>query len=110
GSTLKPFVVAANAAAGRRLPSIPPQPSSPELGTQWACGDALPTSMTASEALARSCNGWFLALEQRLGKDASDLGGFGDMLVGLGLNRQPADMSEVIGLRTSLTLSPRGLA
>jgi len=106
GSTLKPFIVAAAVAAGRELPSFPVDARDP----QWACGDGLSTRVDVATALQRSCNGWFLALEQQQGPRAVDLGDVGEVLVRLGLSRLPGDMSEGIGIRTGPTMSARALA
>jgi hypothetical protein len=106
GSTLKPFIVAAALAAGRSLPTFPAEARDP----QWACGEGLPARVDVATALQRSCNGWFLALEQQQGPRAVDLGDVGEVLLRLGLSRLPADMSEGIGIRTGPTLSARALA
>ena len=114
GSTLKPILVAAAVAAGQRLPLITRRGTDP----MWACGDGASSTMAAAEALRRSCNGWFLDWAARGHSDAdadADAdrpvpGSWGPVLLRLGLNRLPVDMSEAIGVRTGLTISPRGLA
>ncbi len=102
GSTLKPFVVAGAKAAPPRLPVDRHDPL-------WRCGERLPAEMGAGEALARSCNAYFL----RWAKDAPALagyGGYGEVLLALGLERLPAQIDEAIGLRPTLALSPWQLA
>lgn len=106
GSTLKPFVVAAAAAAGRPLPSFPVDARDP----LWACGDGMPARLDAAGALQRSCNGWFLGLEARQGRQAVDLGDVGAVLLALGLSRLPDDMSEAIGIRVGPKIAARALA
>ena len=112
GSTLKPILVAAIVAAGQRLPLITRRGTDP----MWACGDGASSTMAAAEALRRSCNGWFLdwvsqrRVEVDTGPGGPALGTWGPVLSRLGLNRLPVDMSEAIGVRTGLTISPRGLA
>ena len=100
GSTLKPFLLAASSARprwrrGRRNP-------------EWACGAAVP-SMSAQQALLRSCNGYFLDWAQA-SPGVERFGTWGPVLTTLGLARLPQDMSEAIGLRTTLALSPLALA
>jgi hypothetical protein len=63
--------------------------------------------------LRRSCNGWFLDWASGVegGLDLTDaLGSWGPVLLRLGLSRLPVDMSEAIGVRTAVTITPRGLA
>ncbi|OGQ91791.1 MAG: hypothetical protein A2289_10045, partial [Deltaproteobacteria bacterium RIFOXYA12_FULL_58_15] len=102
GSTLKPFVVAG---AGAITPHLQPVPRRPE----WLCGDDMPAMMDVGTALLRSCNGYFLDWAQ--GKDgASGFGTYGALLIRLGLERLPEDMSEAIGIRPTLALSPWAVA
>jgi len=111
GSTLKPFVVAAARLAGKPLSAIRPAPQDPELGAQWTCGTDMPANMAAPEALARSCNGWFLAHGERdAALSSSPFGALAPLLTGSELSRLPNDMGEAIGLRSALTITPRGLA
>ncbi len=97
GSTLKAFVGAAL--------QDPPMLA---VGADafWRCGEALPARMSLPEALARSCNGYFLALRKR----AQFYGEFGPVLLALGLARLPETMDEAIGLRPTLALSPWSIA
>ncbi len=112
GSTLKPFIIAA--AVDRALDkdhvmSFPQRRNDP----MWACGDHGVTSkMDAATALSYSCNGWFLEYERRYGSTIPSLafGAYTELLQSLGLEHEPWDMSEAIGLRTSLTITPRGAA
>ncbi len=97
GSTLKAFVGAALDA---------PPTLAVGLDTFWKCGEGVPARMGLAEALARSCNGYFLALTKR----AAFYGDFGPVLVALGLTRLPATMDEAIGLRPTLALSPWSIA
>lgn len=102
GSTLKPFVAAGALA---QAPRLHPRPGSDD----WACGAALPDPVDVGTALARSCNGYFLDWAAREPSIAA-LGAYGPLLRALGLSRLPADGSEAIGLRPTLTLSPLALA
>ncbi len=102
GSTLKPFLVAG---ASLAPPPFPPDPRRPE----WLCGDDLPAAVDAPLALLRSCNGYFLAWGTQA-PEAARFGRFGPLLVELGLGRLPAEMSEAIGLKPTLLLSPWALA
>lgn len=101
GSTLKPFVVAGSASA----PVLAPRAGVPE----WACGAGLPRRVDARTAVLRSCNGYFLDWEAK-GGAARDFGPWGAVLSAVGLSGVPGDMAEAIGLRSTLTLSPWGLA
>lgn len=132
GSTLKPFVVAGSAGAP---PVLAPRMGVPE----WACGEGLPRQVDARTAVLRSCNGYFLDWEARgravsgggPGADSSNLsacrtgscgarsaegpllgafGPWGAVLSAVGLSGVPADMADAIGLRSTLTMSPWGLA
>jgi len=104
GSALKPFVVAG-------------APSAPRLR---GCDAAL---MEAGEALARSCNEWFLAWSSMPPPSAparpsakppasvaAPFGEFGGALRALGLSRLPEEMAEAIGIRATLRLSPWAMA
>jgi hypothetical protein len=101
GSTLKPFLIA----GADVTPGLPPR-----IGDQeWACGDVLPATLRAPEATLSSCNGWFLDwADQQPG--AERFGPWGPVLQSVGLSRLPEHMSEAIGLRSTLSLSPLGLA
>jgi hypothetical protein len=101
GSTLKPFLFAGAATT----PGL-----SPRVGDQeWACGEVLPQTMRAPTAVLLSCNGWFLDwAEQQPGVER--FGPWGAVLEAVGLSRLPDHMSEAIGLRSTLALSPLGLA
>ncbi|HET6347042.1 MAG TPA: hypothetical protein VFH51_19050, partial [Myxococcota bacterium] len=101
GSVLKPFVVAG---AQGPPPRLVPEAARPE----WQCG-APGGPMGAGEALARSCNGYFLDWGRRA-PGLAGLGDFGPLLARLGLGRAPADVPEAIGLRASLRLSPVAVA
>ncbi|MCC6809927.1 MAG: hypothetical protein IT381_21035 [Deltaproteobacteria bacterium] len=102
GSTLKPFVAAG---AREALPALAVDAKDP----LWRCGEALPKTMTLAEALARSCNGYFLAWAKRAaGLEA--FGAYGPLLIALGLARAPAAIDEALGLRPTLALSPWALA
>ena len=102
GSTLKPFVVAAIRGAP---PVLPAERGNPD----WLCGEAMPATLDAAGALARSCNGWFHGLDAKE-PDAHRLGPLGAALLRLGLSRLPASLAEAIGLQPSLQLSPWALA
>ncbi len=102
GSTLKPFVVAGSAATP---PVLTPRAGVPE----WACGEGLPRQVDVRMAVLRSCNGYFLDWEAR-GGAPSDFGPWGAVLSAVGLTGRPADMADAIGLRSTLALSPWGLA
>lgn len=101
GSTLKPFVLAGSAPP----PLLPPRTGVPE----WACGPELPRQVDGRTALLRSCNGYFLDWEAK-GGAAADFGPWGAVLASVGLTGRPADMADAIGLRSTLALSPWGLA
>jgi hypothetical protein len=102
GSTLKPFVVAGSAA--------PPPVLSPRLEVpEWACGERLPGTVDVKTALVRSCNGYFLDWEGR-GSAPRGFGPWGAVLAAVGLSSEPLDMADAIGLRSTLRLSPWGLA
>lgn len=105
GSTLKPFVLAGALAGGAKPPNLKPRTDIVE----WACAKTTTKPMAADTALLRSCNGWFLDWGNRDGKTAQ-LGAFGPALVRLGLAREPKDMAEAIGLRSTLALSPLAMA
>ena len=101
GSTLKPFVVAG--ATGT-------PPTLPRRGTaEWMCGEGLPPTLAVGKALSRSCNGYFLDWAARMPEVAS-LGAWGPVVAQAGLGRAPTDMAEAIGLRSTLSISPLGLA
>lgn len=102
GSTLKPLVVAGHA-------EKPPRLEPDAQRSQWMCGEKMPESMGHRLALLRSCNGWFLDWGLRDPQVAS-FGGFGALLLALGMERLPEDMSEAIGVRTTLSLSPVAIA
>ncbi len=102
GSTLKPFLLAGHLDAAPRLASDPRRP-------EWLCGDDLPPVIDARTALLRSCNGYFLDWAAN-DATAASLHDFAPLLVRLGLGRAPADMSEVLGIRPTLALSPWALA
>ncbi|XXF77595.1 SpoIID/LytB domain-containing protein [Myxococcaceae bacterium GXIMD 01537] len=102
GSTLKPFVVAGSAVPA---PELPVRAGVPE----WSCGEGLPRQMDARTAVLRSCNGYFLDWEARGGASA-DFGPWGAVLGAVGLTGKPADMADAIGLRSTLAISPWGLA
>lgn len=101
GSVLKPFIVA-GAASTPLLPVA-------KNDSAWACGDAMPKTLDAAQALARSCNGYFMAWSAR-DASAAMFGRYGAMLVALGMQRLPTDMSEAIGTTPTLELSPRSVA
>ena len=100
GSTLKPFLVGGAA----HTPKLAPQ----RLDPTWACGTGLPARMDAPDALLRSCNGWFLDWH-RLDESAHTFGSLAPALEAVGL-APPRDMAEAIGVRGSLSLSPRAMA
>lgn len=101
GSTLKPFVLAGNAE---------PPLLTPRTGVQeWACGQSLPRQMDGRTALLRSCNGYFMDWAAR-GGATPDFGPWGEVLAAVGLTGKPADMADAIGLRSTLALSPWGMA
>ncbi|MBN1206715.1 MAG: SpoIID/LytB domain-containing protein [Myxococcaceae bacterium] len=102
GSTLKPFILAGSPA--------PPPVLAPRAGVpEWACGERLPKQVDGRTALLRSCNGYFLDWEAR-GGAAADFGPWGAVLAAVGLTGKPADMADAIGLRSTLALSPWGMA
>ncbi|MBC7794769.1 MAG: hypothetical protein H7Z43_13780 [Clostridia bacterium] len=101
GSVLKPFIVAGAAGA----PTLKPVHGD----VNWECGDALPSQLTAAQALARSCNGYFLTWG-RTTPAAAKFGAYGAMLTALGLPRLPNAMSEAIGITPTLALTPRAVA
>ncbi|MGI5861509.1 MAG: hypothetical protein ACOX6T_05565 [Myxococcales bacterium] len=100
GSTLKPFL---HAAARGRAPELKPRGVA-----EWVCGE-LPAQMDLRTALLRSCNGYFIDWAAKDPSIAS-LGEYGPVLAKLGLGRAPADITEAIGLRPTLKLSPLALA
>jgi hypothetical protein len=102
GSTLKPFVVAGSAAPP---PVLSPRAEVPE----WVCGERLPGKVDAKTALVRSCNGYFLDWEGQ-GSTPGAFGPWGAVLAAVGLSGEPLDMADAIGLRSTLRLSPWGLA
>ncbi len=102
GSTLKPFVVAGSAAPP---PVLSPRAEVPE----WVCGERLPGKVDAKTALVRSCNGYFLDWEGQ-GSAPRAFGPWGAVLAAVGLSSEPLDMADAIGLRSTLRLSPWGLA
>lgn len=101
GSTLKPFVLAGSSGA----PLLSPRRGQPE----WECGENLPAKVDAVMAMLRSCNGYFLDWAARA-PEVAKLGAYGEVLRALGLARLPEDMTEAIGLRATLELSPLALA
>lgn len=101
GSTLKPFLLA----GAQTTPTLKPRVGDQE----WACGDVLPATMRAPEAVLLSCNGYFLDwAEQNPGVE--QFGAWGPVFLSLGMSRLPEHMSEAIGLRSTLALSPLSLA
>ncbi len=102
GSTLKPFLLA-GAASTPRLAVDARRP-------EWRCaqGEARGT-MSGAEAVLASCNGYFLDWE-RAAAGAKGFGDFGPLLLALGLERLPSDMSEAIGIVPALSLSPFAMA
>jgi hypothetical protein len=102
GSTLKPFILAG---ARGRAPELQSHSRRPE----WMCGGDLPAWVDGDTALLRSCNGYFLDWAA-CDADAAGFGRFGPLLVRLGLGRLPQEMSEAIGARPTLALSPWALA
>ena len=101
GSTLKPFLYA----AGAEHPMLPPRAGVQE----WACGPNLPAKVDARTALLRSCNGYFMDWAAR-GTAPKAFGAWGPVLGAVGLTGTPADMADAIGLRSTLSLSPWGMA
>jgi hypothetical protein len=101
GSTLKPFVLAGGSAPS---PLLAPRARVQE----WACGPGLPKQVDGRTALLRSCNGYFLDWAAQGG--AADFGPWGAVLKAVGLTGTPADMADAIGLRSTLALSPWGMA
>ncbi|PTL85333.1 SpoIID/LytB domain-containing protein [Vitiosangium sp. GDMCC 1.1324] len=102
GSTLKPFVVAGS--------TSPPPVLSPRADVaEWACGERLPGKVDVRTALLRSCNGYFLDWEGQ-GRAPKSFGPWGAVLSAVGLSSEPLDMADAIGLRSTLRLSPWGLA
>lgn len=104
GSTLKPFVVAGAA----QTPTL----MSRQGAAEWACGKAMPSRLTADQALARSCNGYFLDWQAQQSKPNLTLG-FGAALPWLkrsGLTGEVHDVRDAIGLTRALRMSPRQLA
>lgn len=101
GSALKPFLYA----AGASHPVLAPRADVQE----WACGPGLPAKVDARTAVLRSCNGYFLDWEAQ-GTAPKDLGAWGPVLSAVGLSGTPSDMADAIGLRSTLTLSPWGMA
>ena len=72
-------------------------------------GDDLPPKMDLPAALLRSCNGYFLDWAARA-PGISSYGAWGPALVALGLSRLPSDITEAIGLRPNLAISPLAMA
>ena len=103
GSALKPFVYAASPLG--QHPVLTPRRGSQE----WACGPDLPTKVDARTALLRSCNGYFLDWEAQ-GSAPKAFGAWGPVLAAVGLTGTPADMADAMGLRSTLALSPWGMA
>lgn len=101
GSTLKPFLYAGQTTHPALRPRVGDQ--------EWACGDVLPATMRAPEAVLLSCNGYFLDWAEST-KGVERFGPWGSVLLSLGMSRLPEHMSEAIGLRSTLSLSPLGLA
>lgn len=101
GSTLKPFVVAGAVGTPPNLPR--------RNDVEWSCGDNLPPTLGAAKALSRSCNGYFLDWASKA-PEVARLGAWGAVLLAAGLERLPTDMPEAMGLRSTLSLSPLGLA
>lgn len=101
GSVLKPFIVA----GATTTPTIAPVRGD----NNWLCGRGMPERLTANDALARSCNGYFLAWGA---KDPNIVryGVYGPMLQELGLARLPENIGEATGLTPSLALTPRAVA
>ncbi len=105
GSTLKPFIVHAALADGVALPTLSPRANEP----LWACGGDL--RVGPKEALLQSCNGWFLDVEAALmANGRGPLGAFGPAFVARGMRALPTDMSEAIGVRSALRVSPVAMA
>lgn len=102
GSTLKPFVVAGSAVT-------PPVLSPRAEVAEWLCGARLPAKVDVRTALLRSCNGYFLDWEGQ-GSAPGNYGPWGTVLAAVGLSGEPLDMADAIGLRSTLRLSPWGLA
>lgn len=103
GSALKPFVYAAGAVGAHPV-------LAPRRGVQeWACGPGLPAKVDGRTALLRSCNGYFLDWEAT-GTAPKGFGAWAGVLEAVGLTGTPADMADVIGLRSTLALSPWGMA
>ncbi|AKF79398.1 hypothetical protein MFUL124B02_03265 [Myxococcus fulvus 124B02] len=101
GSVLKPFVYAAGVGHPVLAPRVDVQ--------EWSCGPGLPAKVDARTALLRSCNGYFLDWEAA-GSAPRALGAWGPVLSALGMTGTPADMADMVGLRSTLSLSPWGLA
>lgn len=101
GSALKPFVYAAGAGHPVLAPRVDVQ--------EWACGPGLPAKVDARTALLRSCNGYFLDWEAQ-GSAPKGFGAWEPVLAALGLTGAPVDMADVVGLRSTLALSPWGMA
>lgn len=102
GSTLKPFVVAGFSGS---LPMLRAKPARGE----WSCGQPALAHMDATQALARSCNGYFLDWEAALGTPLA----FGQMtalLKDAGLQGGAQDVRDAIGLNRALSISPESLA
>ncbi len=101
GSVLKPFLYA----AGAEHPVLPARAGAQE----WACGPGLPAKVDARTALLRSCNGYFLDWEAR-GSAPRGFGAWGPVLGALGLTGVPKDIADATGLRSTLAVSPWGVA
>lgn len=101
GSTLKPFLLAGAATTPALAPRVGDQ--------EWACGEVLPETMRAPEAVLLSCNGYFLDWAAQA-PGVERFGPWGAVFLALGMPRLPEHMSEAIGLRSTLSLSPLALA
>lgn len=100
GSTLKPFIYAAA--------SWPPVLKG-RLDPTWFCSPGIPYELDGGRALQLSCNGYFLDWEKR-GGAPEGFGKWGPVLEAVGLTGTPEDMADAIGLRSTLALSPWGMA
>jgi hypothetical protein len=101
GSVLKPFL-----AAGARARKIAPPLLSPDPErVEWACGERDRERFDLETALARSCNGYFLDWAKS-SPSIGTLGPYGALLVSLGLEHAPMDVTEAIGLRPTFHLRP----
>lgn len=102
GSTLKPFVVAGFSGT---LPVLRAKPTRGE----WSCGEPALAHMDATQALARSCNGYFLDWEAALGTPLT-FGRMGEVLREAGLQGDAQHVRDAIGLNRALSISPEALA